>query len=143
MTVFLPDFDVEESVRERFLRYVQVDTQSREDSPTYPSTSKQLDLCRMLVGELRTAGLPDAAMDEHGYVMATIPSTLPDGYAEPPVIAFLAHVDTSPELPGGGVRPRVVRYTGEDIVLSGDPTQVITLGNSPELAGCVGHDIVT
>lgn len=139
----LQGFDVADAVRERFLRYVRIDTQSREDSPTYPSTAKQLDLCRLLVEELREAGLSDASMDEHGYVVATIPSTLPPGDAEPPVVGFLAHVDTSPELPGADVRPQVVRFTGQDVVLPGDPSQVLTLESSPELAGCLGHDVVT
>lgn len=138
-----PGSDVAADVLDRFLRYVQIDTQSREDSPTFPSTAKQLDLCRLLADELRAAGVHDVEMDGNGYVMATIPSTLPPGSSEPPVIGFLAHVDTSPELPGANVRPSVARFTGQDIVLPGDPTQVVTIQNSPELSACVGHDIVT
>ena len=82
-------------VLERFLRYVRYDTQADENSMTYPSTSKQLVLLRDLAGELRTLGLRDAAMDDHGYVTATIPST---SDKRVPTIAFIAHVDTSPEM---------------------------------------------
>ena len=87
-------------VLDRFLRYVTYDTQSREDSTTYPSTPGQLVLLRDLVAELQAIGVADAAMDEHGYVMATIPATT--AKADVPVIGFIAHVDTSPEMSGAG-----------------------------------------
>ena len=93
------------SVLERFLRYVQIDTRSDERSRTVPTTPGQLVLLRLLVDELRALGVSDASMDEHGYVMATIPST--PGCDSVPVIGFLAHVDTSPEMPGKDVRPIV------------------------------------
>ena len=94
------------SVLDRFLRYVQIDTQSDERSTTYPSTDTQLVLLRSLVDELKAIGLADAAIDEFGYVMATIPATT----AKPnvPVIGFLAHVDTSPEMPGVGVKSAIL-----------------------------------
>src|SRR5207249_5567639 len=92
-----------EDAAERFLRYVRIDTQSDEDSESYPSTAKQLDLLRLLVGELKEAGLADAAIDEHGYVTATVPSTVSHGS---PTIAFFAHVDTAREVTGANVKPQ-------------------------------------
>ncbi len=130
------------SVVERFLRYVTYDTQSAEGSPTYPSTAKQLVLLDRLVEELREIGLPDAARDEHGYVMATIPAT--SRKKNVPVIGFVAHVDTSPESPGAGVKPIVHRrWQGEDIVLPDDPTAVLRLADNPALKEQIGNDIIT
>jgi tripeptide aminopeptidase len=130
------------SVLERFLRYVVIDTQSQEDSATYPSTSKQYDLLGLLVQELTDVGLTDAAMDAHGYVFATIPAT--SSKAGVPVIGFLAHVDTSPEMSGSGVRPIVHRdYQGQDLVLPDDPSVVLRRADNPALADQIGHDIVT
>jgi tripeptide aminopeptidase len=121
---------------------VTFDTQSREDSETYPSTAKQLDLLRHLLEELRSLGLADATLDEHGYVTATIPATT--SKKEVPVIGFLAHVDTSPEMPGAGVKPIVhPSYRGQDLVLPDDPTAVLRPADSPYLAERVGDDIVT
>jgi tripeptide aminopeptidase len=126
-------------VLERFLRYVRVDTQSEEDADTFPSTAKQLDLSRILVDELRAVGLDDVVLDEWGYVFATLPGT-----PGAPVIGVVAHVDTSPESPGGGVQPIVHEgYAGGPIVLPGDPTQVLDPVELPALADRVGHDIVT
>src|SRR5215203_14300 len=104
-------------VLERFLRYVGYDTQSDETSTTFPSTGKQTVL-------LRDLGLTDAAMDEHGYVIATIPST--SRKPGVPTIGFIAHVDTSPEMPGAAVTPIVHRaYDGRDLVLPDDPSAVL------------------
>ena len=129
------------SVLERFLRYVQYDTQSDENSATYPSTSKQLVLLRDLASELRVIGLADAAIDEHGYVTATVPST--SGKAVP-AIGFIAHVDTSPEVTGANVKPLVhTRWDGRDIVLPDDPSAVLRASDSAPLADRVGDDIVT
>ena len=117
-----------ETLLDRFLRYVAVDTQSKEDVEDYPSTAKQLDLSRMLVSELKDLGLKDAKLDEHGYVFATIPANLPasdQAYGKVPVIGLIAHVDTSPEVAGAGVKPQVVTYAGGDITLPGDPAVVI------------------
>ena len=134
--------EIRDQVLERFLRYVQIDTQSREDSDTYPSTPKQFDLLRPLVEELRAIGLADATLDEWGYVMATIPAT--SARSDVPVIGLIAHVDTSPEMPGAGVRPIVHRgYRGQDLVLPDDPTTVLRLADNPALAEQVGNDIVT
>jgi tripeptide aminopeptidase len=131
--------ELADGVLERFLRYVQVDTQAEEDAPTYPSTLKQLDLSRMLEEELRAIGLEDVELNEYGYVIATLPGT-----PGAPVIGLIAHVDTTPESPGAGVTPIVHEdYAGGPIVLPGDPSQVIDPAEEPELAARVGHDIVT
>src|SRR5262245_60149422 len=130
------------TVLDRFLRYVRYDTQSDEQSATYPSTDKQLVLLRDLAAELREMGVTDAAMDEHGYVMATIPATTTKPGV--PTIGFIAHVDTSPEMPGGNVKPIVHRaYDGRDLVLPDDPTAVLRLADNPDLDDQMGHDIVT
>ncbi len=129
-------------VLDRFLRYVQYDTQSDEQSTTYPSTATQLVLLRDLALELKELGLVDAAVDEFGYVMATIPATTTK--PDVPTIGFIAHVDTSPEMPGAGVAPIVHRaYDGRDLVLPDDPTAVLRLSDNPALADHIGHDIIT
>jgi len=129
------------AVLERFLRYVKYDTQADESSPTYPSTSKQLVLLRDLAEELRSLGLRDAAMDDHGYVTATIP---PTSSKQVPTIGFIAHVDTSPEVTGENVKPIVHRrYDGRDIVLPDDPTAVLRMADCVPLADRIGDDIVT
>jgi tripeptide aminopeptidase len=125
-------------VLERFLRYVQVDTQSDSDSETYPSTAKQLDLGRILADELRAAGLEHVELTEHGYVFATLP-----GLAGP-TVGLIAHMDTSSDESGTNVKPQVVRnYDGGDIVLPGDTRKVLRAAENPILAENVGHDIVT
>ena len=123
-------------VLERFLRYVRVDTQSSPDSGEEPSTPGQLDLGRLLVEELRAIGLEDAAMDDGGFVFATLPG-------EGPTIGLLAHVDTTPEVVGAGVEPIVHRgYGGGAIELPRGGT-VLDPAAMPVLAGKAGHDIVT
>ena len=130
------------TVLERFLRYVAYDTQSAEDSKTYPSTLKQLVLLDLIVAELKAIGLADAARDEHGYVFATIPATTKKKNV--PVIGFVAHVDTSPEMSGLDVKPIVHRsWSGADIVLPDDPSIVLKRSEIPALEEQVGHDIVT
>lgn len=127
---------------ERFLRYVRIDTQSSETSETYPSTARQLDLSRLLVEELKALGIADAALDEHGYVMATLPATTTK--ADVPVIGFIVHVDTSPEMSGAGVKPIVHRnYQGGDIVLPDDPSAVLRPSEIPYLSERIGDDIIT
>jgi len=129
-------------VLERFLRYVQYDTQSDERSTTYPSTDKQLVLLRDLTAELRGMGVADAEMDQHGYVTATIPATIDKPGI--PVIGFIAHVDTSPEMSGAGVKPIVhLAYDGRDLVLPDAPDAVLRTTDIPDLADHIGHDIVT
>jgi tripeptide aminopeptidase len=128
-----------EDAAERFVRYARIDTQSDEDSETYPSTEKQLDLLRLLQGELVELGLADAALDEHGYVTATLPATVEH---EVPTIAFFAHVDTAREVTGAGVQPQRIRYEGGEIEL-GSSGQAIRPGESPQLRHHVGHDLIT
>jgi tripeptide aminopeptidase len=124
---------------ERFLRYVQVDTQSKRDRTESPSTPGQLDLSRMLVDELRAIGLDDAELDANGYVMATLPATVEAA----PVIGLIAHVDTSPDAPGAGVEPLVHRdYAGGVIELPRRGTR-LDPATMPALRGAVGHDIVS
>ncbi len=145
MTVTLDARD-RSQLLERFLRYVKVDTQSDESSKTSPSTEKQKDLSRMLVAELEALGCADAAMDQWGYVTATVPGNLPDGHpaaGRTPTIGLLAHVDTYFATPGGGVKPQVIEgYEGGDIRLPGSG-QVLTVDDSPNLARCVGHTLIT
>ncbi|MGH2935900.1 MAG: peptidase T [Gaiellaceae bacterium] len=128
-----------EDAAERLLRYVRIDTQSDEDSETYPSTEKQLDLLRLLVDELREIGVGDAAIDEHGYVTATIPSTVDH---DVPTIAFFAHVDTAREVTGTNVDPQRIRYQGGEIPL-GTSGHAIRPEESPQLASHVGHELIT
>ncbi|MGH2977047.1 MAG: peptidase T [Gaiellaceae bacterium] len=128
-----------EDAAERLLRYVRIDTRSDEESETYPSTDGQLELLRLLRDELEQVGLADVAMDEHGYVTATLPATVEH---EVPTIAFFAHVDTAREVSGTGVSPQRVRYDGGEIRL-GDSGQVIRPEQSPELENHVGHELIT
>jgi tripeptide aminopeptidase len=129
------------AVLDRFLRYVQYDTQSDENSQTYPSTSKQLVLLKDLADELRSLGLPGAVIDTHGYVTATVP---PTSLKNVPAVGFIAHVDTSPELTGANVKPIVhERYDGRDLVLPDDPSAVLRMADCPPLAERLGDDIVT
>ena len=126
---------------ERFMRYVQIDTQSNPLSNTQPTTEKQKDLSRILVDELRTMGIEDAAMDEWGYVYATVPSNTDK---KVPVICFCAHVDTAPDASGTGVKPILhENYTGKDIVLPDDAGQVLRKTDFPYLEKLIGHDIIT
>ncbi len=127
---------------ERFLEYVKIDTQSREDSDTFPSTASQLVLLRLLRDELLALGLEDVTLDEHGYVFATVPATTPKTGV--PVIGFLAHVDTSPEMSGAGVKAIMHKdYDGHDLVLPDDPAVMISPADNPLLAEQVGNDIIT
>lgn len=126
----------------RFLEYVAFDTQSDESSQTYPSTPKQLELLKHLANQLKSIGLEDATIDEHGYVFATIPAT--SKKARVPVVGFIAHVDTSPEMSGANVKPIVHRnYQGQDLVLPDDPSAVLKLKDNPALAEQIGCDVVT
>jgi tripeptide aminopeptidase len=131
--------ELAEAAVEKFLRYVTYDTQSDQDSDTYPSTAKQLDLLRALREELETMGLSDVAMDESGYVTATLPAS--DGKSEVPAIAFFAHVDTAREVSGANVKPQRRRYEGGEIAL--ESGSVIRPEESAELQHHVGHDLIT
>ncbi|TMI63483.1 MAG: peptidase T [Bacteroidetes bacterium] len=126
---------------ERFLRYVQIDTQSDPQSSSYPTTEKQKDLSRLLADELKQIGIADAHTDEFGYVYATIPSNTDK---KVPVICFCAHVDTAPDCSGTDVKPIVHKsYNGSDIVLPDDKTQVIRMSDYPYMEKLLGHDIIT
>lgn len=131
----------EERLLERFLRYVRVDTTAREGQAVYPSSPGQLDLGRMLKDELVASGLADARQSDKGIVLATIPPTIS---GKTPIVAFNAHVDTSPETSGKDVRPVVHRnYGGGDIALPGRPGLVIRVDDNPSLRSLVGRTIVT
>jgi tripeptide aminopeptidase len=129
------------TVADRFLRYVQIDTQSDPHSTSSPSSEKQKDLSRLLVDELRALGVRDAHLDAYGYVYATLPATTTKSV---PVLCFCAHVDTSPDVTGANVRPLVHdAYDGRDLVLPDDPSQVIRLADHPDLADQRGHTLIT
>jgi tripeptide aminopeptidase len=133
---------VRSSVVERFLRYVTYDTTSDHDSTTVPTTAKQLVLLDLLVEELKALGCADASRDAFGIVMATLPATT--SRRDVPVIGFLAHVDTSSDVSGTGVKPIVhERWDGGDIVLPDDPSMVLRPSETPALAGKAGEDIIT
>ena len=127
-------------VARRFCRYVRIDTTSDPASAAVPSTQRQLDLCRLLVDELHAIGVSDAAMDAAGVVYATVPGTAP----EAPVVALCAHVDTSPDAPGAGVRPLIHPvWDGAPFALPGDPSITYSVETDAALAGAVGHDLIT
>lgn len=132
-------------VVERFLRYVAIDTQADRDSETTPSSERQKELGRLLAEELEGLGARDVVMDEHGYVYATVPSNLPAEVAgATPVLALLAHQDTSPDEPGGPVEPVIHRsYDGSVVSLPGDRSVKLDPARSPALAEHVGHDLIT
>lgn len=129
------------SAAERFMRYVQIDTQSDPNSPAQPSTEKQKDLSRVLVEELKAIGINDAELDEHGYVYATIPATTDK---DVPVICYCAHVDTAPDVTGTNVKPILHKsWDGSDIVLPDDNNIVISKKDHPYLEKRIGDDIIT
>ncbi len=128
-------------IAKRFMRYVQIDTQSDPESNSFPSTSKQKDLSRLLVAELREMGIEDAELDEYGYVYATIPANTD---VPVPVICLCAHVDTAPDCSGKDVRPILhENYQGQDIILPDDHTQVVSPRDYPYLLQKIGDDIIT
>lgn len=131
-----------DKLRERFLRYVRIDTQSDESSQEVPSTAKQLNLLRLLVHELTEMGAEDVHLTDYGCVLATVPATVPAD--DLPTIAFLAHVDTVPQISGTGVKPIVhSNYDGDSITLPDDPTKVLTPESSPALRTKISHDVIT
>lgn len=130
------------SVRERLVRYVQIDTEADPNSETTPSSMKQKDLSSLLVKELKSIGIQDAEMDEWGYVYATIPAT--SSRENIPTICFCSHVDTAPDCSGKDVKPLVhENYQGQPIILPDDPSQIITTEKHPYLASKIGDDIIT
>lgn len=137
--MFDPNYNF--TVVDRFLKYVKYDTQSKEDSPTFPSDQKQLELSKALVEELKKLGLEDAHMDENGYVMATL---LSNTDKEVDTIGFISHVDTSPAVSGKDVNPQIHKnYQGGDIVVNKEKGVVIEEKNNPELKDMIGFDIIT
>jgi len=129
------------TVAERFMRYVQVDTQSDPQSSSHPSTEKQKDLSTILAAELQFIGLADAHSDEYGYVYATIPSNSPRLV---PVICFCSHVDTAPDCSGKDVKPILhSSYDGKNILLPDNHSQVLTPDEYPYLQDHIGSDIIT
>lgn len=126
-------------LKERFLKYVAIDTQSSEESETFPSTEKQWTLLNLLVEEMKALGLTEVSIDKYGYAMGTIPAS--EGCGDAPVIGFLAHVDTSPDMSGENVRPRIIEnYDGSDIVLNNALT--MRVADFPELKNFVGHTLI-
>lgn len=131
---------MKEAIKNRFLRYVSIDTQSNESSDSCPSTAKQLNLLRMLYDELRAYGLQDVSMDSNGYVMATLPA---NNGKSGPVIGFIAHVDTSPDMPGDNVKPKLVEnWDGKDIVLNPEQGIVLSPSDFPEMNLYVGQTLI-
>ncbi len=125
----------------RFLKYVEIDTQSDPNSKSNPSTEKQKDLSRLLVQELLDLGIADAHLDEWGYIYATIPSNTTK---DVPTICFCSHVDTSPDCSGAGVKPLIhFNWDGTDIVLPDDVSQIIKVSEHPDLNKQIGNDIIT
>jgi tripeptide aminopeptidase len=131
-----------DSIAERFMRYVQIDTQSNPTSTTHPSSEKQKDLSKLLHRELLGMGIVNATTDEFGYVYATIPSN--SDKKNIPAICFCAHVDTAPDCSGTNVKPILHRYyDGNDIVLPDDPAQILSTGNSPYLKEHINYGVIT
>ncbi|MEX6686946.1 peptidase T [Danxiaibacter flavus] len=129
------------TVAERFMRYVQIDTQSDVDSASFPTTQKQKQLSNLLAQELKEMGIRDAEADEFGYVYATIPATISE---KRPVVCFCAHVDTAPDCSGTNVKPILhKKFEGKDIVLPDDGTQVLSVNEYPYLEKHIGSDIIT
>ena len=129
------------TVTDRFVKYAKIDTQSDPTSSTCPSTEKQKNLGNVLVEELKQMGLSDAAMDEHGYIYATLESNTTKNV---PTICFCSHMDTSPDCSGTNVNPVIHKnYAGQDLVLPNDKTQIIRFSEHPALAAQIGNDIVT
>ncbi|AID00193.1 MULTISPECIES: peptidase T [Bacillus] len=132
---------MKEEIIERFTTYVKVDTQSDESVDTCPSTPGQLTLGNMLVDELKSIGMQDAAIDENGYVMATLPSNTEK---DVPTIGFLAHVDTATDFTGKNVNPQIIEsYDGKDIVLNEQLQVTLSPDQFPELSGYKGHTLIT
>ena len=126
-------------LKERFLKYVAINTRSDENSETFPSTAVQWDLLNALVEEMKLLGLEDVTIDKYGYAMGTIPAT--KGKENAPVIGFLAHVDTAPDMSGENVRPRIIEnYDGEDIVLNN--ALIMKVAEFPELKRFIGHTLI-
>lgn len=131
---------MKQQILDRFLRYIAIDTQSDESSTTFPSTSKQFDLLKLLRDELSAFGLKDVVLDEFGYVMATLPS---NSAKRVPAIGFIAHVDTAPDMSGANIKPRLVEnYDGSDIVLNHEMNVVLSPADFPEMKDYLGQTLI-
>lgn len=129
------------SIIDRFIKYVKFNTASDTNSLTHPSTTGQLDLANFLVAELKEIGLENVSLDKNGYVMATLPSNIDK---EVPVIGFIAHMDTSPDMSGENVNPKIINnYDGKDIILSEEKELVLSPNDFPELLAYVGKTLIT
>jgi len=129
-----------QSLIDRFIRYVKVDTTSDENSTTFPSTKKQFDLANILVKELEALGLQEVSLDEYGYVMATLPANTDK---KVPTIGFLAHMDTAPDMSGTNVNPRFIeKYDGKDIILNKENNVILGVKDFPELKDYVGQTLI-
>ena len=139
----MPDIKIDKSaIEQRFMRYVQIDTQSNSQSNTHPSTEKQKNLSKLLADELNAIGIKDAMMDEFGYVYATIPSN--SEKTKIPVICFCSHVDTAPDCSGTNVKPILHKnYNGDEIVLPDDISQILSAVTHPYLYNHINEDIIT
>jgi len=126
-------------VHERFLNYVKFDTTSDEDSLTTPSTPGQIELAKYLVEELKQLGLNEVTLDEHGYVYATLPANIEK---KVPVVGFIAHMDTSPAVSGKNIKPRIVKYDGNDIVLNEELDIVLSSKDFPSLNDNLGEELI-
>ncbi len=132
---------MKQEILERFLKYIKIDTKSDENSETCPSTSKQLNLAKVLVDELNKMKLKDVSLDENGYIMATLPSNIDN---EVPVIGFISHMDTSPDMPGENVNPQIVEnYDGGNIIINKEKNLTLTPELFPELSEYAGQTIIT
>ncbi|TJX67582.1 peptidase T [Soehngenia saccharolytica] len=130
-----------QNLTERFLNYVKIETTSDENSPTYPSTKNQLEFAKQIANELKEIGLVEVEVDENGYVMATCPANT---NKDLPVIGFIAHMDTSPDMSGKNVNPKIVKnYDGKDIELNKEAGIVLSPSDFPELLDNIGLDLIT
>lgn len=132
---------MKKEVFERFLKYIKIDTQSDETSDTYPSTKKQFDLAKVLQKELQEMGLKDISLDEHCYLMATLPANTTKKI---PTIGFIAHMDTCPDMSGANINPQIIQnYDGKDIVLNKEKNIILAVSEFPELAEYKGQTLIT
>jgi tripeptide aminopeptidase len=132
---------MKDKVLKRFFRYIKINTQSKDDADSFPSTKRQFDLAHLLVDELKELGLKDASVDKHCIVMATLPANMDK---EAPKIGLIAHMDTSPEVSGEHVMPQTIEtYAGGDIVINKDLNIVIKESENPDLKNCLGHTLIT
>jgi tripeptide aminopeptidase len=131
---------MKEELLNRFLKYISIDTQSDENSETFPSTAKQFNLAKVLQNQLLDLGLQNVSLDEHGYIMATLPANTDK---KVPVIGFIAHMDTSPDMPGNASTARLVKnYDGKDIVLNAENNVILSPADFSEMSEYLGQTLI-